>query len=82
MLEYTLFRKLPFGSQIDELHQNGTLLAQRNHKDWTINLYTVHNYFVEHWERNGLDIIGTFQKTAKAITILEPYLDSWETPDL
>ena len=81
MIEYTLFRKLPFGSQINELEQKGTLLATRNHKDWSITLYSVHDYFVGRWERNGLDIIGTFYKNANAYTILEPYVDSLETPD-
>lgn len=80
MLEYTLFRKLPFGSQIDELNQKGTLLAVRNHKDWTITLYMVHNHFVERWAKNGLDIIGTFQKAANSISILEPYIDTWDAP--
>lgn len=82
MIEYTLFNRLPAGSQIAILAQKGTKVAQRNHKEWTVTLYTLHNYFVESWVKSGTEIIGTFQNSADPLAILEPYLDAIEVQHL
>ena len=82
MIEYTLFNRLPAGSQLAILAQKGNKLAQRNHKEWVITLYTLHNYFVESWAKSGTEIIGTFQVNADPLEILEPYLDSIEVQHL
>lgn len=78
MLEYNLFRKLPHWSQVAELNRNGILLAERHLPDWKISLYIFDNYFVEVWSGRGVEIPATFRKTAKAVAILEPYLDNLE----
>ena len=82
MIEYTLFNRLPAGSQLAILAQKGNKLAQRNHKEWVITLYTLHNYFVESWAKSGTEIIGTFQASADPLEILEPYLDFIEVQHL
>ncbi len=78
MLEYTLFHYLPLRNQVELLTRQGTALAQRNHKGWSITLYELNNYFVERWEKSGLEIIGTFKKSASPLSILEPYIDNME----
>lgn len=76
MLEHAMFHRLPQGSQADALAQQGTLLAQRNHKGWEITLYSLNNYYVELWAKAGLQIVGSFHKTAQPMEVLEPYLET------
>ncbi|PSR56762.1 hypothetical protein AHMF7605_26330 [Adhaeribacter arboris] len=78
MLEYTLFQHLPLSNQVELVTRQGTALAQRNHKGWNITLYELNNYFVERWEKSGLEIMGTFKKSASHLAILEPYIDHLE----
>jgi hypothetical protein len=78
MLEYSLFRRLPHWSQVEELNRNGVLLAHRYLPDWKVSLYSFDNYFVEVWSGKGVKIPATFRKTANAVAILEPYLDNLE----
>jgi hypothetical protein len=75
MLEHAMFDRLPVGSQIDVLAQKGTVLAQRQHKEWSITLFSMHNYFVELWAKQELEIVGSFHKTANPMEILEPYME-------
>ena len=82
MFEYSMFNRLPVESQVDVLTKKGTAVAQRQHKQYTITLYSLDNYFVELWEKEGIEIIGTFHKTVNALTILEPYLDQMDTENL
>ncbi len=80
MFEYKLFNQLPAWSQVDVLNKNGTILAQRHHKDYTITLFHLNNYFVELWQKHGLEIIGTFHESVNPLTILEPYTESIHLP--
>lgn len=73
MLEHAMFDRHPSGSQVDKIAQLGTLLAQRQHKEWAVTLYALNNYFVEVWAKDGLEIVGSFHKTANPMAILEPY---------
>jgi hypothetical protein len=82
MLEYSLFRRLPVWSQVEELNRHGVLLARRELPGWKVALYSFNNYYVEVWSGKGVNIPATFKKTAGAITILEPYLDTLEAEDL
>ena len=82
MFEYTLFHRLPVWSQVEVLTRKGNLLSQRYHKDYTISLYHLDYYFVEVWSRGGLRISTSFREDAKAIAILEPYLDNPEIQKL
>ena len=77
-----MFNRLPTWSQVEVLAKQGTIVAQRQHKDWTITLFSLNDYFVEVWANQHLEIIGSFQKTAKPLDILEPYIDYLEVPDL
>jgi hypothetical protein len=76
-----MFNRLPAGSQVEVLAKKGTVLAQREHKEWTITLFSLNNYFVELWEKKGLELIGTFHKTVQPLAILEPYMDDIEIQD-
>lgn len=78
MLAYHLFERLPSWSQIDVLHKSGTLLARRNHLDWTITLYSFQHQFVEVWCRNGLELVTSFQAQVNSVAILEPYTEGLE----
>lgn len=80
MFEYKLFNQLPAWSQVDVLNKNGTILAQRQHKDYTITLFHLNNYFVELWQKHGLEIIGTFHESVNPLAILEPYTESIHLP--
>jgi hypothetical protein len=82
MLEYNLFQRLPSWSQIEVLTRTGTLLAQREHRDWTITLYTFQHHFVEVWSRAELEIVTSFQRNVNALAILEPYTEQLEVEDL
>lgn len=75
MFEYSLFHRLPVWSQVDVLTRKGNLLSQRQHKDYTISLYHLDHYFIEVWARGGLRISTSFREDAKAMAILEPYLN-------
>jgi len=77
-----MFNRLPTWSQVEVLAKQGTIVAQRQHKDWTITLFSLNDYFVEVWANQHLEIIGSFQKKAKPLDILEPYIDYLEVPDL
>ncbi len=78
MFEHSLFHQLPVRNQVALLARQGTALAHRNHKDWRITLYAINNYFVECWEKDGLEIVGSFKNSANPVAILEPYLDNLE----
>lgn len=56
------------------LTKEGTVLAQRLHQGWTVSLYSLHNRYVELWEKNGLQITTSFRNDAAALAIVEPYL--------
>ncbi len=75
MLEYSMFERLPERSQIDTLAKDGVIVAQRMYNGWTVTLYSLHGLFVEQWAGNSMQVISTFKKTAKAVTVLEPYLE-------
>jgi hypothetical protein len=75
MLEYSMFERLPERSQIDTLAKHGVIIAQRKYKGWTVTLYSLNGLFVEQWAGNSMQVMSTFKKTAKAVTVLEPYLD-------
>ncbi len=78
MFEHSLFHQLPIRNQVELLARQGTAIAHRNHKGWSITLYAINNYFVERWEKGGLEIVGTFKDSASPMSILEPYLDNLE----
>lgn len=81
MLEYSMFNRLPAESQVDVLHQKGTVLAQRHHKSYVITLYSLNNYFVELWTKEGIEIIGSFHRSVSSMAILEPYMDTLNIMD-
>jgi len=77
-----MFNRLPTWSQVEVLAKQGTVVAQRQHNDWTITLYVINDYFVERWVKQQLEIVGSFHQSAKPLDILEPYIDYLEVPDL
>jgi len=81
MIEYPLFNRLPSWSQVEVLTKKGTVVAQRNHKDWNITLYTLNNFFVELWEKPNLEIIGSFHNSVNPLAILEPYTQDIQIED-
>lgn len=81
MIEYSLFRKLPTWSQAEVLAKRGTLLAERQHEEWSVLLYSFENYFVELWEKDYLKITTSFRKSASALDIVEPYMDGINVED-
>ena len=81
MLEYNMFQRLPSWSQVEVLSRTGTPLAQRQHLDWTITLYTFQHRFVDVWRRAGLEVVTSFQPRANTLAILEPYTDQMEVED-
>jgi len=81
MIEYSLFQGLPAWSQTEVLINKGTIVAQRQHQGWSITLYSLHNFFVERWVKNTIDITGTFHQSANILEILEPYLDNIQIQD-
>ncbi|KAA5541147.1 hypothetical protein [Adhaeribacter rhizoryzae] len=81
MIEYPLFNRLPSWSQVEVLTNKGTVVAQRNHKDWHITLYTLNNFFVELWEKPNLEIIGSFHSSVNPMAILEPYTQDIQIED-
>jgi hypothetical protein len=82
MLEYNMFQRLPTWSQIEVLTKTGTPLAQRQHLDWTITLYTFQHRFVEVWRRADLEIVTSFQPNVNTMAIFEPYTEGMEVEDL
>jgi len=82
MIEYSMFNRLPAGSQVAVLGKEGTVVAKRLHKGYNITLYSINNYFVELWRKENFEIIGSFHRSVSPLTILEPYLDVLEVPDL
>lgn len=76
-----MFHKLPSWSQVEVLAKNGTVLAQRRHKEWAITLYSLNNYFVELWVKKELEVVGSFHKSANPLAILEPYMDTIDVQD-
>jgi len=77
-----MFNRLPTWSQVEVLDKQGAVVAQRQHKDWTITLFSLNEYFVELWANQHLEVIGSFHKTVKPLDILEPYIDYLNIPDL
>jgi hypothetical protein len=75
ILEQSLFEKLPERSQIERLAKDGVIIAQRIYNGWTVTLYSLHGLFVEQWVGNSMQVFSTFKKSAKATSVLEPYLD-------
>jgi hypothetical protein len=75
MFEYSLFHKLPVWTQVEVLAQKGNFIAQRKHKDYTISLYSLDNYFVEVWAKGKLRISTSFRETTKPLIIMDQYLD-------
>jgi len=82
VIEYSMFNRLPTWSQVEVLTKQGTVVTQRQHKDWTITLYVFNDYFVELWAKQNLEIVGSFKKSVKPLDILEPYIDYLDVPDL
>ena len=74
MLEFSMFQRLPSWSQAEVLAKEGTVLAQRHHRGWSVSLYSLNNRFVELWEKEGLQITTSFREDATALAIVEPYL--------
>ena len=81
MLEYKLFNRLPSWSQVEVLTKKGTVMARRNHKEWSITLYSLNNYFVELWVKQDLEIVGSFHNSVNPLEILEPYMKDIQLPD-
>jgi len=81
MFEYTFFHQLPVWTQVEVLARKGNFLASRRHKDYTISLYFLDNYFVEVWAKGGLRISTSFKKTTRPLAILEPYLHQISVQD-
>ncbi|GAA4424915.1 hypothetical protein GCM10023188_05310 [Pontibacter saemangeumensis] len=75
MLEFSMFQRLPSWSQAEVLAKEGTVLAKRQHLEWSVSLYSLNNRFVELWEKEGLQITTSFRKDATALAIVEPYLE-------
>ena len=75
MLEFSIFQRLPSWSQAEALAKYGTVLAQRQHKEWSVSLYSLNSRFVELWEKDGLRITTSFRADATALAIAEPYLE-------
>ena len=69
MLEYKLFNRLPSWSQVEVLTKNGTVVARRNYKEWSITLYSLNNYFVELWVKQNLEIVGSFHHSVNTLEI-------------
>jgi len=82
MLEFSMFQRLPSWSQAEVLTKEGTLLAQRRHKDWTVSLYSLNNRFVELWTRDGLHITSSFHQDTTPLAIVEPYLEHVNVQDM
>jgi hypothetical protein len=82
MLEYNMFRRLPSWSQIEVLTRTGTPLAQRQHLEWTITLYTFQHHFVEVWRRADLEIVTSFHPKVNTLAILEPYTEAMDVGDM
>jgi hypothetical protein len=75
MLEHSMFERLPLRSQAETLAKEGTILAQRQFKSWTVTLYTLNHVFVEVWTGQEAQVISTFRKSANALAVLEPYVE-------
>ncbi|ARS34539.1 hypothetical protein [Pontibacter actiniarum] len=75
MLEHSLFHRLPDWSKVEVLTKHGTALAQREQQDWTITLYSLQHNFYELWEKDGVEVISSFQATANPMAILHPYTE-------
>ncbi|MDX5480116.1 MAG: hypothetical protein LPK07_00365 [Hymenobacteraceae bacterium] len=82
MFERSLFDKLPAWSQAEVLAKKGIALAQRQHNGWEITLYTLDNQFYERWERKGMQVVSSFQKSASVLAVLEPYTDNIDVQQL
>ena len=77
-----MFNRLPTWSQVEVLVTKGTLVAQRQHNEWSITLFSINEYFVELWTNQHFQVVGSFQKTAKPLDILEPYIVFMDVKDL
>ncbi|MHA6248373.1 hypothetical protein ACXYMU_10580 [Pontibacter sp. CAU 1760] len=75
MIEFSDFKQLPAWSQIDALQKEGIVLGQREHKAWTVTLYSMQQHFVELWQKEGLHVITSFRHDAATFSVAEPYLD-------
>jgi len=78
MFEYNLFRNLPSWAQLGVLQRQGSFLAQRQQKNWTVHLYSLHHVFYEVWQKDGIEIVTSFSPTSPALLILEPYMENIE----
>ena len=76
------FSKMPAWAQAEVLEREGTELARRLHNGWEVSLFSIDNYYVELWEKQELKITTTFRKSAKAIAVLEPYMESIEVQNI
>lgn len=76
-----MFERLPFRSQEEAIARDGTLIAQRHHKGWTVTLFALHHTFVELWSGRDAEVFSTFKKSARAVDVLEPYLEGMDIQD-
>ncbi|PRY10222.1 hypothetical protein CLV24_115139 [Pontibacter ummariensis] len=81
MIEYSMFQRLPLRSQAEVLAKDGTILAQRQHKEWVVTLYALGDSFVELWSGKEAEVIGAFKKSASTLAIFEPYVDEINVQD-
>lgn len=82
MLEFSMFERLPYWSQREALKKEGTLIARRHVKGYTILLYTLGHTFVEVWTGTEAEVVCNFKKTSDAMTVLEPYADEVDIQQL
>lgn len=75
MIEFSDFKQLPEWSQLDALQKEGIALGQREHKAWTVTLYSMQQHFVELWQKEGFYVITSFRQDAATYAVAEPYLD-------
>ncbi|MGV3538421.1 MAG: hypothetical protein ACO1OQ_01335 [Rufibacter sp.] len=80
MFEYNLFKKLPTWIQVEVLQRQGSFLAQRQHKDWTVRLFSLDYSFYEVWQQDGLELVTNFKPSSPPLEILEPYLAAVQVP--
>jgi len=56
------------------LWRNGTFIMSRLESDFSINLYSLFDFFVEAWYHGDINSIEKI-RTFKSLEALEPYLD-------
>lgn len=63
------------------LWNHGIFLTERNHDDYKINLYSLHDYFVELWYNpltDSIELIAPFRSSSR----LDPYINKYELETL